>query len=56
MWNIEGEKKSKFNISKLMESFGKYQITQYALICLPAMFIDMITINYVFIVGDVDYR
>ncbi|CAB3234378.1 unnamed protein product [Arctia plantaginis] len=44
------------DITDLMETFGKYQIIQYILLCLPATFITMISINYVFAVGDVNYR
>lgn len=43
-------------ISKLMETFGRYQIIQYTLICLPAIFVTMININYVFVAGDINYR
>ncbi|CAB3234376.1 unnamed protein product [Arctia plantaginis] len=50
------DKKDPCDISDLMETFGKYQIIQYFLICLPALFVSMISINYVFTVGDVDYR
>ncbi|XP_075980498.1 organic cation transporter protein-like [Anticarsia gemmatalis] len=52
---IEEEKKI-CGISELMETFGKYQIIQFIMVCLPSLFITMISINYVFVVGDVDYR
>lgn len=44
------------DISDLLETFGKYQIIQYMFICLPVIFVSMISINYVFTVGDIDYR
>ncbi|KAJ8712535.1 hypothetical protein PYW07_005377 [Mythimna separata] len=43
-------------ISELMETFGRYQIIQYILICLPAVFVTMININYIFVAGDINYR
>ena len=43
-------------ISKLMETFGRYQIIQYIMICFPAMIVTMININYIFVAGDINYR
>ncbi|XP_047032407.1 organic cation transporter protein-like [Helicoverpa zea] len=43
-------------ISNLTETFGRYQIIQYTLICLPAVFVTMININYIFVAGDINYR
>lgn len=44
------------DISDVFEKFGRYQIVQYILMCLPAIFITMININYVFTAGDLNYR
>ncbi|CAH0588845.1 unnamed protein product [Chrysodeixis includens] len=44
------------DISKITEKFGRYQVVQFILICLPAIFVTMININYVFVAGDVNYR
>ncbi|CAB3230573.1 unnamed protein product [Arctia plantaginis] len=52
----DDKKKETRDISDLLETFGKYQIIQYMLICLPIIFVAMISINFVFTVGDVDYR
>lgn len=50
------EKTKVIDIADVFEKFGIYQIVQYVLICLPAVFITMININYVFTAGDLKYR
>lgn len=43
-------------VSDILEKFGKYQILQYFLACLPIIFVSMNNVNYVFIAGDIEYR
>ncbi|KAL0871441.1 hypothetical protein ABMA27_005168 [Loxostege sticticalis] len=45
-----------YEIWEVLERFGRYQIVQYVLICVPTLFITMANINYIFVVGDVDHR
>ncbi|KAL4714872.1 hypothetical protein ACJJTC_012544 [Scirpophaga incertulas] len=52
----EIKKNRTYEIWEVLEKFGKYQILQYIFICVPTLFITMGNINYVFVVGDVDYR
>lgn len=51
--NVE---KGSCQVSDILEVFGRYQIFQYVLICLPSVFVTMIDINYVFVAGDLEYR
>ncbi|XP_034826800.1 organic cation transporter protein-like [Maniola hyperantus] len=44
------------DVSNILEKFGKYQILQYFYACLPAMFVSMINVNYIFVAGEVDHR
>ncbi|CAF4847090.1 unnamed protein product [Pieris macdunnoughi] len=48
--------KGKSVVSDIFEKFGKYQIIQYFLACLPIVFVSMNNVNYVFIAGDIEYR
>ncbi|XP_013179878.1 PREDICTED: solute carrier family 22 member 3-like [Papilio xuthus] len=43
-------------IIETMEKFGRYQMLQYFLICLPAIVVTMLNVNYVFVAGEVNYR
>ncbi|XP_072945117.1 organic cation transporter protein-like [Epargyreus clarus] len=43
-------------ISEIMETFGIYQKMQYFYCCLSVLFVTMITINYVFVAGEINYR
>lgn len=52
----QDEKAEATDIADVFEKFGRYQIVQYILLCLPAVFITMININYVFTAGDLNYR
>lgn len=38
------------------EKFGKFQLFQYILICLPLVMVSMIHVNYIFVAEDVDHR
>ncbi|XP_013148272.1 PREDICTED: solute carrier family 22 member 3-like [Papilio polytes] len=56
-----GEKDSERNekeveIIETMEKFGRYQMLQYFLICLPAVIVTMLNVNYVFVAGEINYR
>lgn len=51
----DGNKKT-CDVLDLMEAFGKYQLLQYVFICIPIIFVSMTSVNYIFTVGDVDYR
>ncbi|XP_063386589.1 organic cation transporter protein-like [Cydia fagiglandana] len=50
------EKNKVYDISEVTEFFGRFQKMQFLYCCLPAIFVTMININYVFAVGDVNYR
>lgn len=52
----EDETTRVIEIADVFEKFGRYQIVQYVLMCLPVVFITMIDINYVFTAGDLKYR
>ncbi|KAJ0183419.1 hypothetical protein K1T71_001395 [Dendrolimus kikuchii] len=41
---------------KDFESFGRYQLIQFFLICLPLFVISMMHVNYVFVAEEVKYR
>ncbi|XP_052739592.1 solute carrier family 22 member 3-like isoform X2 [Bicyclus anynana] len=43
-------------VSNILETFGKYQILQYLYACLPAMFVSMMNVNYIFVAGEVNHR
>ncbi|XP_046962833.1 organic cation transporter protein-like [Vanessa cardui] len=43
-------------VSDILETSGKYQILQYLYLCLPAVFVSMINVNYIFVAGEVNYR
>ncbi|XP_037293001.1 organic cation transporter protein isoform X1 [Manduca sexta] len=45
-----------YDVSEVLEVFGKYQIIQYSLICVSTVFICMIDINYIFVAGNLKYR
>ncbi|XP_028178209.1 solute carrier family 22 member 3-like [Ostrinia furnacalis] len=45
-----------YEIWEVLEKYGKYQITQYLLVCVATFFVTMCNINYIFVVGDVGYR
>ncbi|CAH0719889.1 unnamed protein product, partial [Brenthis ino] len=38
------------------EKFGKFQLFQYILICLPLVMVSMIHVNYIFVAENVDHR
>ncbi|CAH2234758.1 solute carrier family 22 member 6-like [Pararge aegeria] len=44
------------DVNDILEKFGKYQILQYFYACLPAMFVSMINVNYIFVAGEVNHR
>lgn len=48
--------KTEVNAGDILEKFGKYQIVQYTYLCLPAIFVAMINVNYIFVAGEVSYR
>lgn len=48
--NVNGD------VFKGLEDFGRFQILQYLLICLPLFMVSMIHVNYVFVAEEVDYR
>ncbi|KAI8439702.1 hypothetical protein MSG28_013396 [Choristoneura fumiferana] len=52
----EDKEDKKYDIVEVTETFGRFQIMQFIYCCLPALFVTMININYVFTVGDVNYR
>lgn len=39
-----------------LDYFGRFQTYQYALICVPLIFVSMMNVNYVFVAAHVDYR
>ncbi|KAJ2951151.1 hypothetical protein O0L34_g5543 [Tuta absoluta] len=41
---------------KGLEDFGRFQLIQYFLICLPVVIVSMTHVNYVFVAEDVNYR
>ncbi|KPI99794.1 Solute carrier family 22 member 3 [Papilio xuthus] len=53
---IEVIEKKEVEIIETMEKFGRYQMLQYFLICLQALFVTMFNVNYVFVAGDINYR
>ncbi|XP_013148152.1 PREDICTED: solute carrier family 22 member 3-like [Papilio polytes] len=53
---MPGKNKREIDVEHTMEKFGLYQVVQYFLICLPPMFITMYNVNYIFVVGEVNYR
>lgn len=54
--NGDGEEVQRCDVSEILDTFGKYQIIQYSLVCLSTMCICMISINYIFVAGDLNYR
>ncbi|XP_026732535.1 organic cation transporter protein-like [Trichoplusia ni] len=54
--SVRKDEQKYVDISKITEPFGRYQIIQYILICLPTICVCMVSINYVFVAGDVNYR
>ncbi|XP_013148054.1 PREDICTED: solute carrier family 22 member 3-like [Papilio polytes] len=52
----ERNEKEKVEIIETMEKFGRYQMLQYFLICLPAAVVTIFNVNYVFVAGDINYR
>ncbi|XP_026748842.1 organic cation transporter protein-like [Galleria mellonella] len=44
------------DIYKQIEKFGRYQLFQYFLICIPLFMVSMAHVNYVFVAEEVDYR
>ncbi|XP_072932842.1 organic cation transporter protein-like isoform X2 [Epargyreus clarus] len=48
--------KSATDSFKDLEVFGKFQLFQYLLICLPSMMVSMIHVNYIFVAEDVSHR
>ncbi|XP_041988176.1 organic cation transporter protein-like [Aricia agestis] len=51
------KEKDEYNdISQILERPGRYQAWQYFLACVPAIFVSMISVNFVFVAGDVNYR
>ncbi|XP_013179880.1 PREDICTED: solute carrier family 22 member 3-like isoform X1 [Papilio xuthus] len=53
---IKIKEKKEIEIIETMEKFGRYQMLQYFLICLPAIVVTMLNVNYVFVAGDINYR
>ncbi|GBP84176.1 Organic cation transporter protein [Eumeta japonica] len=53
---MEGREMGTDDVQAVMEKFGKFQIIQYTLVCLPVIFISMTNVNYVFVAGEVGYR
>ncbi|XP_050673902.1 organic cation transporter protein-like isoform X2 [Leptidea sinapis] len=43
-------------MTSVTEVFGKYQLIQYILTCIPHVFFAVSNINYVFVAGDLNYR
>lgn len=39
-----------------LEDFGRFQIVQYFLICMPLLTTTMSLVNYVFVAEDINYR
>lgn len=54
MTNVLTEKRN--DLFDQLDGFGRFQIIQYVLICLPLVFVSMMNINYIFVAGDVEYR
>ncbi|XP_068618080.1 organic cation transporter protein-like [Battus philenor] len=52
----ESNGKKETEIIDIMEKFGRYQKIQYLYACVPAVFMTMLHINYVFVAGDLNYR
>ncbi|XP_011561465.3 organic cation transporter protein [Plutella xylostella] len=53
--NLEKQGKV-IDLSNILNYFGRYQYVQFFLACFPAMFVNLININFVFLAGDVNYR
>ncbi|XP_045499253.1 organic cation transporter protein-like [Colias croceus] len=43
-------------VYKQLDKFGKFQVYQYILICLPLMMVSMIHVNYIFVAEEVNHR
>ncbi|KPJ10575.1 Solute carrier family 22 member 3 [Papilio machaon] len=54
--DTERNEKEEIEIIETMEKFGRYQMLQYFLICLPAVVVTMLNVNYVFVAGEINYR
>ncbi|CAH2108057.1 unnamed protein product [Euphydryas editha] len=52
----DGDEMKTVGVSDLLEISGKYQILQYFYVCLPAIFVSMINVNYIFVAGEINYR
>ncbi|CAK1555210.1 unnamed protein product [Leptosia nina] len=50
------QSEGKADVYKELDKFGKFQVFQYILICLPLMMVSMIHVNYIFVAEDVDHR
>lgn len=50
------ESSGKGDVYKQLDKFGKFQVFQYILICLPLMMVSMINVNYIFVAEDVEHR
>ncbi|XP_047518927.1 organic cation transporter protein-like [Pieris napi] len=50
------ESVDKGDVYKQLDQFGKFQVFQYILICLPLMMVSMIHVNYIFVAEDVEHR
>lgn len=44
------------DVFRELDDFGKFQIVQYFLICMPLLTTTMSLVNYVFVAEDINYR
>ncbi|XP_050678947.1 organic cation transporter protein-like [Leptidea sinapis] len=52
----KGESELAYDFNGQFNNFGKYQIVQYLLICLPLFMVSMTHVNYIFVAEDVNHR
>ncbi|XP_041985882.1 solute carrier family 22 member 2-like [Aricia agestis] len=53
---IDEIKEEKIDISSILEKAGRFQAWMYLLSCLPAIFVSMLSVNFVFVAGHVNHR
>lgn len=44
------------DVFRELDDFGRFQIVQYFLICMPLLTTTMSLVNYVFVAEDINYR
>lgn len=47
---------NKLDVYAEFEKFGRFQLFQYILICIPVVMVSMMHVNYIFVAENVNHR